>query len=385
MASLKRRHDGKWRARYRDHSGVEHAKHFGRKVDGQRWLDEQTTALVTGQYVDPRAGRVKFEDFAESVRAVLAHSPATRDLMERCLRRHVYPALGDQPIRVIRASTVQALVTDLGTRLAPSTVRLVFGYVAAIFRAAVRDKVIVNSPCEAVRLPERRKPHMVIPPLSVLDVLAASLPPRFRVVPDLVVGCGLRQGELFGLESDSVEFLRGRSVTVRQQLVTLAPEPPYLGKVKTPESERVVPLAQVTLDGLAAHLHEHPARGVEVQDRTDPNNPLVRTARLLFTTDDGSPVTRHRWSEVWQPAARAAGLPRRTGLHALRHMYASLLIRHGESAKTVQKRLGHGSAGVTLDTYSHLWPDADDRTREAVEEALGGRSADPVRTAGVLS
>jgi integrase len=49
---------------------------------------------------------------------------------------------------------------------------------------------------------------------------------------------------------------------------------------------------------------------------------------------------------------KAAGLPVGTGLHALRHYFASLLIRHGESVKTVQARLGHASAVETLDTYS---------------------------------
>lgn len=67
-------------------------------------------------------------------------------------------------------------------------------------------------------------------------------------------------------------------------------------------------------------------------------------------------------------------------LHALRHHYASLLIRHSESVKTVQARLGHASAVETLDTYSHQWPDSDDRTREAIDSALGAR-ADSLRPA----
>lgn len=58
--------------------------------------------------------------------------------------------------------------------------------------------------------------------------------------------------------------------------------------------------------------------------------------------------------------------------HSLRHYYASLLTRHGESVKAVQARLGHASAAETLDTYSHLRPDPDDRTREAVDAVLGG-------------
>ena len=96
----------------------------------------------------------------------------------------------------------------------------------------------------------------------------------------------------------------------------------------------------------------------------------------------GGPWTRQAFGHIWRPAIRAAGLPPRTGSHALRHYYASLLIRHSESVKTVQARLGHASASETLDTYSHLWPDSDDRTREAVDMVLGNL-ADFLRTDGV--
>jgi integrase len=57
-------------------------------------------------------------------------------------------------------------------------------------------------------------------------------------------------------------------------------------------------------------------------------------------------------------------------MHDLRHFYASLLIRHGESVKVVHARLGHATAAETLDTYSHLWPDSDDTTRAAVDSAF---------------
>ena len=65
--------------------------------------------------------------------------------------------------------------------------------------------------------------------------------------------------------------------------------------------------------------------------------------------------------------------------HDLRHYYAPLLIRHGESVKVVQARLGHATAAETLDTYAHLWPDSEDRTRQAVDWVLG-RPADYLRT-----
>ena len=67
MASIAKRPDGRWRARYRDAAGKEHARHFRRKVDAQQWLDEVTASVVTGRYVDPSAGRVTFGAFFTAV------------------------------------------------------------------------------------------------------------------------------------------------------------------------------------------------------------------------------------------------------------------------------------------------------------------------------
>jgi hypothetical protein len=58
MASIAKRSDGRWRARYRDAAGVEHSRHFTRKVEAQRWLDTVTTALTSGMYTDPRRSRI---------------------------------------------------------------------------------------------------------------------------------------------------------------------------------------------------------------------------------------------------------------------------------------------------------------------------------------
>jgi integrase len=91
-------------------------------------------------------------------------------------------------------------------------------------------------------------------------------------------------------------------------------------------------------------------------------------------------VNREELSRKFHAAACAIGAPDGARLHSLRHYYASLLIRHGESVKVVQDRLGHASATETLDTYSHLWPDSEDLTRTAVDKVLGVAAADSLRT-----
>jgi integrase len=87
----------------------------------------------------------------------------------------------------------------------------------------------------------------------------------------------------------------------------------------------------------------------------------------------------------WRKARTAVGYDA-VKLHDLRHLYASGLIAAGCDVVTVQRALGHASATVTLGTYAHLWPTAEDRTRAAaaamLAEALDAHSAHSARNSG---
>ena len=77
--------------------------------------------------------------------------------------------------------------------------------------------------------------------------------------------------------------------------------------------------------------------------------------------------------------ARVSDLPAGFRFHDLGHYLASLLIAAGADVKVVQSRLRHASATTTLNTYAHMWPDADESTRAAVSTVLAAR-ADLLRT-----
>ena len=355
MWHLDKRGSGRWRARYRDPDGRERSRTFTRRIDAERWLSTVEVDLLRGGYVDPSAGQVTFGRYAEHWRSVQVHRPTTQTLVEGHLRNHVLPFFADRPLASIRPTDIQGWVKDRSEALGPRTVELVYRFVAAIFKAAVEDRILATSPCRGIRLP-RAAPQEVVP-LETEQVLALAdaVPERYRGLVLFTAGTGVRQGEAFGVTLPRLDMLR-KSVKIDQQVVWVAGRGPVLGPPKTASSNRSIPLPDAAVEVLAGHLATYP---------------VTNEHQLVFTNQRDEPISRSAFGQVWRDAVKSAGAPAGTGFHDLRHYYASLLIRHGESVKVVQARLGHASATETLDTYSHLWPDAEDRTRLAVDSVLG--------------
>ncbi|MGH3343506.1 MAG: tyrosine-type recombinase/integrase [Carbonactinosporaceae bacterium] len=366
MASIAKRPDGRWRARYRDPSGTERARHFDRKVDAQRWLNEVTASILTGVYADPRRGRDTFAAYTERWARAQAWRPKTAARVGSIASTHLLPAFGAAPIASIRRTEVQGFVAGLtAAGYAPGTVRLIYPTLRQVFRAAVEDRVIAASPCSRIALPATRYKDLMIPDVDALSRVADELPGRWRATVFVAAGLGLRPGEVFGLESRDVEWLRG-TVDVRRQLDDRG----QLVELKTAASLRRVPLPEVVRQVLAAHL---------AGER--------RREGLVFVGPDGRPVKRNSFVKAWRLAVVRAGGQEGLRLHDMRHVYASALIAAGEGVKVIQRRMGHTSALVALDVYGHLWPDSDQKTRAALDAYLSpetGGAADSPRTSGAF-
>lgn len=362
----------RWRVRWTDpDTGKPRTQLFGRKPDAERHDATVRVDLARGQYVDPRSGQVTVAQYGEQWRAQQLHRDSTADLVARAFRLHIEPIVGDLPLGQVRAGHLRSWVKDRAEVLEPSTLRLIFGYLSSMFAAAVLDRAIGVSPCVGVRLPTVDRGERFIPSAEQVHAVAEALPARYRAVVYVAAGCGLRGGEIFGLELDDVAWLQ-RELDVLRQAKKMPGQPAYLGPPKTKTSRRTVELPAVTSTALAQHVERFPPVPLEIQDRTG-RAVVTRSARLLFTTSTGRPMTRSNWSIVWRRAVKRAGLPAGEDftLHTLRHYFATLLIHAGASVKTVQLALGHSSPMVTLSTYTHEWPDAIDRTRALVDAALG--------------
>lgn len=378
-----RRYDARWR----DLAGQQRHKSFTMRGQAEAFLAQLRAELDRGTYIDPSAGKVSFKTYAEDWRKHQAHRPTTATRTETILRLHVYPYLGDLSMGSIRSTHIRGWVKGLEDKLAPSTVKNLHGIVAGIFLAATDDHVIAVSPFTRKSgrgvgyLPEASRDKIVPPTSEQVEAVVSALPDRWRALVLLSASTGLRISEALGLSVDPkmphrVDLMRARVHVARS--LGVQNDRRWLGPPKTQAGYRTVPLPEAAKAALVQHLATYPAVSVQLHDSVER---VDIQPRLVFTGARGGVIRRSGFTgDAWAKATEAAGCPEMR-FHDLRHFYASLLIRHGESVKTVQKNLGHASAAETLDTYSHLWHDSDDRTRAAVDSVFS--SAPDVRQAQV--
>ena len=343
----------RWRARYVDPDGIERSKTFDRKQDAERFLATISADVLRGSYLHPDAGRMTFGEFAEQWLAAQTFSEGTREATELRIRLHAVPTLGPEELRSIRPSAIQAWLRGLQRDLAPTYVRVILTNVSAVFNAAVDDGLIARNPAKASSVRPPKLDHRKVQPWPVERVLAVvdALPLRYRAMAVVAAGCGLRQGEVFGLRVRDIDFLH-KQLRVEQQVKLvrgrLLIDKPKGGRTRT------VPLSEWVAVELAEDLRRFPAGHDD----------------LVFTSRERKPLNRnHVNGYVWRPALVAAGVDpgRGNGMHALRHFYASALIDAGESASAVAEYLGHADPGFTLRVYANLFPSSENRARSAID------------------
>jgi integrase len=355
----------RWMSRYVDDQGREHSKSFAQKGEAKAWLDKIVVAQLTGSYVDPESGKITFGSFYRDWSSRQIWVATTRRAMALTANSVTFGAV---PFADLRPSHVESWVKAMQDKgLAPGTIKTRFQNVRSVIRAAVRDRALAHDVTTAVRLPRVRSAAkaMAIPTPADVGALLAEADAPFVAFVAVCAFAGLRFGEASALQVGDVSFLR-RELDVCRQVQRADG---HRQEIRAPKygSERTVFVPDALLALLAEHIRVHA--------------PGDNAERWLFDGVDGMPIHENSVGHLWRKTRAAAGVGYR--LHDLRHFYASGLINAGCDVVTVQRALGHHSATVTLSTYSHLWPDASDRTRKAAGElfaACAEPTADQLRT-----
>ncbi|MGV9481342.1 tyrosine-type recombinase/integrase [Gordonia aichiensis] len=351
----------RWRARYVDDRGQEHAKGFARKADAQAWLDGQTAALVGGTHVAPRDAQLTVQGWCD---LWIEGYKVNRDSTVRQARthiKHITAEFGDMQLAAIRPSLVKAWVSKLqAADMEASYVYALHARLSQILADAVHDGVLGRNPCSRRTSPRAGKQKPYVATTEQVWALHDAIDDHMRVAVLLGAFVGLRVSEAAGLRVEDVDFMRGVVLPVQQ----------WDGaELKTQGSSQPIPIPADLALMLAESVRRYPS-----------TTGMVVTNGL--GTDHAGPWTIER--AFRDARAKVDGLPDGFSFHDLRHYLASLLIASGADIKTIQARMRHASARTTLDTYGHLWPDADESTRSAIGKVIAeradsgncGRSAD---------
>ncbi|WP_030262043.1 tyrosine-type recombinase/integrase [Streptomyces violens] len=375
----------RYRARYIGPDGTEKSKSFPdrQKRLAEDWLTHTAADMSRGQYIDPRAARITFQQFAAKWVASHSGQITSREAAERRLRLHAYPYIGTRPVASFQPGHIRTWLGELTVSVpSESHRRIIYGTVSAAFTAAVDDGLLARNPCKARSVKAPSPTPGRVTPWTAERVFAvrAALPKRFQATVDIGAGCGLRQGEIFALSVDEVDY-EGGWLAIRHQLKRIRGKfvfaPPKRGKV------RDVPLPETVAAVLRAHVEAFPPVDVTLPWTTPDGGPVTKA--LLFVGPKGAHVrVSHFDDHVWKPALAAAGVipraekgqryqsAREDGMHALRHFYASVLLDAGENIRALSSYLGHSDPGFTLRTYTHLMPSSEGRTRKAVDGLYRG-------------
>lgn len=341
MGSVVKQAAGGYRARYRDATGKEHGRRFKKATEARAWVADQEAAVRRGDHVDTKTARMTVDAWLEKWLEGYASRRASTLRQAKVHARVISAEFGSRRLGDIRPSEVSSWVARLGETYADSTRYAIYRRFAQVMGDAVQDGLIPRSPCSRRTAPPQGAQRPGVATVEQIWQLHDVMDPHLRPAVLLGAFAGLRVSEVCGLRVGDIDLMRG----------IVSPEIQWGGgPLKSACSRASIPIPQELALMLAQYADQGPT----------------------FLSDDlGEPVGPWVVERAMRKARQeVADLPDGFRHHDLRHTFASLLIAAGLDVKTVQNRMRHASAVTTLNAYGHMFPDTDDRTRDAVAAVM---------------
>lgn len=315
-------------------------------------FDERCAAGATGD------GSMKFEAFAKLWFKEYAEPtlrPRTVDRLHQYEAR-TYTAIGYIRLDKLTARHIQDFINGLGKdgenettggELSPKTIRNYVSFVSSVLDYAVKMGAIQDNPCSRVTLPplehKEKEVYTLEEAQHFLDSLEAA-PLQYQAFFTLAIFGGFRRGELLGLEWQDIDF-EAQTVSVRRTSQYTKERGIFTDTTKTRSSQRTMKLPADVFSLLRRYRAEQAQQRLLLGDRWTAGD-------RLFTNVDGGllhPKTPYGWLKVFCGQTGQRFL----GIHAFRHLSASLLIESGADVRTVSAMLGHSQTSTTLNIYAH--------------------------------
>jgi integrase len=358
-----------WIVDYIDQGGERHIRTFDRKKDADDF--HATVRVDVGKGIHtPHSKSLTVAQAAEDWIKYVELEKRERTTVVQYrnhVDNHINPRLGREKLAKLTTPRIQAFRDDLLAALSRAQAKKVLTSLKSLLKDAQRRGHAAQNVALGVSIKRdnrdklRLKVGVDIPTPDEIKRIIHAATGRLRPFLIVAIFTGLRSSELRGLRWADLD-LEAKELHVRQR----ADRYNEMGKPKSEAGERVIPLGPLVVNTLREWRLACPKGELDL---------ALPNAMGKIWNHAG--IVRAMGRTVVEAAVvDAKGEAKYTGLHSLRHFYASWLINRKRDgglelpAKTVQARMGHSSVVITMDTYGHLFPGSDDGSELAEAEKM---------------
>lgn len=327
---------------------------FRTKVEAEKALAKKLQEVENGIYVDKNE-TLTFNQLAEKYMKYYAelHLKETTYSCYECCLKHLLPFIGDLKINKITPNTMNEYIRikQKTTKLSNCSINKHLTLAKSILNYAIDNGFLSKNSLDRIKkLKEEKKEQKCLSQKEVFAVLETAKKdfPNFYPLLITAIFTGARQGELFSLTWDKVNFIEGYiKIDKRVHDTTIA----------TPKTESSIRKINLPNEVIKV-LREWRLRC--------PHSEL----NLVFPNENGNFLNRQNLRKRQLiPLLRKTGVTDIT-FHGLRHTFATMLLTNDVNPKYIQNQLGHASIKITMDTYSHVLPEIHQKGIEAVNRII---------------
>jgi integrase len=355
-----------WVVDYRDKQGDRHIETFDRKKEADARHAEVSVGVRAGLHVAPSKSKTVCEagDLWVEVARLDGLEQSTVESYAAHLRLHIAPRLGSVKLSDLGKAEVQDFADGLRRDgMSPPMVKKILASLGAIISEAMDRGLVARNAVKEISSRRKRQNKRTqvklkvgrdIPEPGDVSAILGHAKGRWRPLLMAAAFTGLRASELRGLRWADVD-LKASKLHVTQR----ADKFHKIGAPKSDAGKREVPFGPMLCNTLKEWKLACPKGALDLVFPNTRGNiealPNILQRGLVPTV-------------VRAGLLDAEGKPKYTGMHCLRHFYASWCIDRKLPPKVIQERMGHATISETFDTYGHLFPKAEDAAEIAEAE-----------------
>lgn len=351
---------------YKDESGKYKQRWlsgYNKKSEAQKALPSLLAEYENGLYVD--AEHVSLKEYLSIYANDYCKPNLSRNSYDKVItaEKKISPYIGNLKLQKIKPIHIQSMLNQWNTEgsLKASSIQTYLRVLHAALEQAIKWQMISNNPCSAVSGPKiQRRSLNILTNDQVHELLEEAKKTPIHPVIMLGLLCGMRRGEILGLQWSNVDLSEGR-IFIEHALVKAGNEIIFK-ETKTSTGKRSIDISGKLIQYL---------KSLKIKQKED----ILRIGSdykhndYVCKHEDGTPFRPDFIPFKFNEILTNAELPK-LRFQDLRHTHASMLLLAGENPKVIQERLGHSSIKVTLDTYSHLVPSMQKSAAERMESMI---------------